>query len=154
MAKFVNEQDKERFEVAVAANMEKIIAAGAQQKYDCYGVYCIKVDDKIVYVGKSRNMLKRVAQHMAEIEETTEKNMYIVLRDLRAAHSLAFDTLYTTTEEDDDAIGFAEARLIKEYQPCLNIQFPHLDDYRKYDYRRLAKHITAKEVEQILDNFT
>ena len=30
-------------------------------KYEHPGIYCIKVDDKIVYIGKSLNMLKRVA---------------------------------------------------------------------------------------------
>ncbi len=30
-------------------------------KYEHPGIYCIKVDGKIVYIGKSLNMLKRVA---------------------------------------------------------------------------------------------
>lgn len=143
---------KEFFEQQVAANISTIVAAGAKEKYDCYGIYCIKVDNKIVYVGKSRNMLKRVAQHMAEIDYNEDKNMYRVLRELRSSHSLSFDVLCETTDGNDDEMGYAEAYAIKHHQPCLNIQFPHLDDYHKYDYRRLAKHITAKEVEEILVN--
>ena len=34
---------------------------GYADKYDHAGIYCIKIDDSIVYIGKSHNMLKRVA---------------------------------------------------------------------------------------------
>ncbi len=30
-------------------------------KYEKAGIYCIKIDNNIVYIGKSHNMLKRVA---------------------------------------------------------------------------------------------
>lgn len=155
MSKPMTEQEREIFEAAVAANIEIIKMAGAAEKYDHYGIYCIMVDKKIVYVGKSRNMLKRIAQHMYEIANNEKKNMYCVLRELReSSHSIAFDVLETIEEsgnqqEDDDKIGFAEARLIRHYLPCLNTQIPHMDNYRSYDTNRRAKTITAKE---ILDN--
>ncbi len=34
---------------------------GYVDKYEHAGIYCIKIDDAIVYIGKSSNMLKRVA---------------------------------------------------------------------------------------------
>lgn len=34
---------------------------GLAEKYEHAGIYCIKIDDKIVYIGKSLNMLRRVA---------------------------------------------------------------------------------------------
>ena len=34
---------------------------GFADKYEHAGIYCIKIDDKIVYIGKSSNMLRRVA---------------------------------------------------------------------------------------------
>ena len=34
---------------------------GFDKKYNSAGIYCIKIDDEIVYIGKSHNMLKRVA---------------------------------------------------------------------------------------------
>ena len=34
---------------------------GLAGKYEHAGIYCIKIDDKIVYIGKSSNMLRRVA---------------------------------------------------------------------------------------------
>lgn len=151
MSKPMSEQEKERFEAAVAANIEVIRMAGAADKYDHYGIYCIKVDGHIVYIGKSRNMLKRVAQHMYEISNNEKKNMYCVLRQLKATHSIAFDVL-ETTEENDDAIGIAEARAIRGYLPCLNTQIPKLENYRSFETNRHAKVITAKEIEEILDN--
>ncbi len=149
--KLTTEQEKKEYEERVAANILTIINKGYKDKYDHYGIYCIKVDNKIVYIGKSRNMLKRIAQHMAEIDCNTDKNMYNVLRELRPAHSIAFDALLVT-KDDDDEMGFAEARAIRHYQPCLNIQYPKLDNYHSFEYRRLAKHITAKQVEEFLDN--
>lgn len=149
--KTITEQEKKEFEERVAANMSIIVDRGYKDKYDHYGIYCIKVDNKIVYVGKSRNMLKRIAQHMTEIEYNTDKNMYNVLRELKTAHSISFDTLLVT-KEDDDEMGVAEAKAIRHYQPCLNIQYPKLENYHSFEYRRLAKHITAKQVEEILDN--
>ena len=34
---------------------------GLAAKYEHAGIYCIKIDDDIVYIGKSTNMLRRVA---------------------------------------------------------------------------------------------
>lgn len=151
MKKNATEQEKKEYEERTAANILTIVNKGYKDKYDHYGIYCIKVDGKIVYVGKSRNMLKRIAQHMTDIEYNEDKNMYVVLRELKIDHSISFDTLLVT-KEDDDEMGFAEARAIRHYQPCLNIQYPKLDNYHSFEYRRLAKHITAEQVLKILDN--
>ena len=34
---------------------------GLADKYEHAGIYCIKIDEPVVYIGKSYNMLKRVA---------------------------------------------------------------------------------------------
>lgn len=34
---------------------------GFAEKYEHAGFYCIYIDDKLVYIGKSHNMLKRVS---------------------------------------------------------------------------------------------
>ena len=34
---------------------------GLADKYEHAGIYCIKIDDDIVYIGKSTNMLRRIA---------------------------------------------------------------------------------------------
>ena len=50
---------------------------GYDQKYERAGIYCIKVDDRIVYIGKSHNMLKRVAAHYAAIKGETVTDVAI-----------------------------------------------------------------------------
>lgn len=40
---------------------------GLAPKYEHAGIYCIKIDDKIVYIGKSKNMLRRIADHYVGI---------------------------------------------------------------------------------------
>ena len=51
---------------------------GLAAKYDHAGIYCIKIDDTIVYIGKSTNMLKRVAQHYAAIKGQKERKYRIL----------------------------------------------------------------------------
>lgn len=34
---------------------------GLASKYEHAGIYCIKIDSDIVYIGKSGNMLRRIA---------------------------------------------------------------------------------------------
>ena len=34
---------------------------GLADKYEHAGIYCIKIDSMIVYIGKSVNMLRRIA---------------------------------------------------------------------------------------------
>ena len=46
---------------------------GLAPKYEHPGIYCIKVDREIVYIGKSANMLKRIAQHYVGIKKKSEK---------------------------------------------------------------------------------
>ena len=67
---------------------------GLAPKYEHAGVYCIKVDDYIVYIGKSMNMLRRVAQHYAGIQCETEKKYRILSEARRKGHAITFDVLY------------------------------------------------------------
>lgn len=46
---------------------------GLASKYEHAGIYCIKIDNDIVYIGKSGNMLRRIAQHYSGIKMGTEK---------------------------------------------------------------------------------
>jgi len=34
---------------------------GLAEKYEHAGIYCIKIDKEIVYIGKSANILRRIA---------------------------------------------------------------------------------------------
>lgn len=44
-----------------------------EEKYNHKGIYCIKIDDEVVYVGQSMNMYKRVIAHMNHIKNNLNK---------------------------------------------------------------------------------
>ncbi|MBQ4516215.1 MAG: GIY-YIG nuclease family protein [Clostridia bacterium] len=51
---------------------------GYDAKYERAGIYCIKIDNTIVYIGKSTNMLKRVSQHYVGIKMQSESKYKIL----------------------------------------------------------------------------
>ena len=110
---------------------------GYAPKYDHAGIYCIKIDDSIVYIGKSHNMLKRVAQHYVAIQGQTEKKYRIFAEAQRKGHSINFDVLYDAKERYHFAvteeIGQKEGEYIRKYKPALNTQIPREDDWHKFD---------------------
>lgn len=67
---------------------------GLGDKYEHAGIYCIKIDDEVVYIGKSGNMLRRIASHYANIQMGTEKKYRILAEARRRGHSITFDVLY------------------------------------------------------------
>jgi len=80
---------------------------GYSAKYEHAGIYCIKIDDKIVYIGKSTNMLKRVAQHYVAIQKVLDKTSkyYVLAEAKRRGHSINFDVLYYAVTKGYPAIG-------------------------------------------------
>lgn len=114
---------------------------GYTDKYDHAGIYCIKIDDEIVYIGKSHNILKRVAQHYVGIKTESEKKYRILSEARRKGHTIAFDVLYYAKEQRYNAIteeiGAKEGEYIRAYKPALNTQIPHADDWRKFDTCRI-----------------
>lgn len=119
---------------------------GLAPKYEHAGIYCIKVDEQIVYIGKSHNMLKRVAQHYVGIKCQSELKYRILSEVQRKGHSINFDVLYYATRQGhysiDDEIGEKEGEYIREYKPLLNTQIPKVEDWRLFDIEK----VNAKEV--------
>lgn len=121
-------------------------------KYNKPGIYCIKVQGQIVYIGKSLNMLSRIAQHIFEINRNKQKShKYQVLRQIKdKGVNIQFDVLRKcyakTATELYDALGDAEAWYIQQYKPALNYQLPHIGDYDNYDVNADAQRITAYEI--------
>lgn len=133
-----------------AENMyEWLKRKGYAPKYDHAGIYCIKIDDTIVYIGKSHNMLKRVSQHYAAIMGQTEKKYRIFAEAQRKGHSINFDVLYHAAETYYPAvkneIGQKEGEYIRQYKPILNTQIPREDDWRKFD-------VCAVDAREVLKN--
>lgn len=46
------------------AQLEEIMKKIPAEKYYGSGIYCIKANDKIVYIGQSKDMIVRVANHV------------------------------------------------------------------------------------------
>ena len=114
---------------------------GLAAKYEFAGIYCIKIDNEIVYVGKSGNMLRRIAQHYAGIQMGTEKKYRIMAEARRKGHSIGFDVLYyakSSRYADKLAeIGEKEGEYIREYRPCLNTQIPKKENWQTFDVREI-----------------
>ena len=110
---------------------------GLAAKYEFAGIYCIKIDEKIVYVGKSGNMLRRIAQHYAAIQMGTEKKYRIIAEAKRKGHNIGFDVLYYAKSRryaDKLAeIGEREGDYIRRHKPILNSQIPKEQDWSKWD---------------------
>ena len=121
---------------------------GLAAKYEHAGIYCIKIDDDIVYIGKSTNMLRRVAQHYAGIQTDSEKKYRIMAEAQRKGHFINFDVLYYATSQDKvnrmEEIGEKEGEYIRMYHPLLNTQIPLEDNWRSFDTNTIvAKSVLA-----------
>ena len=119
---------------------------GLAPKYEHAGIYCIQIDSTIVYIGKSRNMLRRVAQHYVGIQTQKEKKYRILAEAQRKGHAITFDVLYdaraTSAADIENEIGAKEGEYIRKYQPALNFQFPKEEEWRKFQ----TKEVNAREV--------
>ena len=123
---------------------------GLADKYEHAGIYCIKIDETVVYIGKSYNMLKRVAQHYAAIQQPTEKKYRILAEAHRKRHAINFDVLYYAKAQDYTSImaeiGEKEGEYIRQYKPILNTQIPKEDDWHKFDVNTLDAREILKSV--------
>ena len=125
---------------------------GYAEKYEHAGIYCIKIDNIIVYVGKSRNMLRRVAEHYVAIQQQAERKYRILEEAQRKGHAINFDVLYVArswySSEIEDEIGQKEGEYIRKYRPALNTQIPKADNWRSYEINEIASTITLSEILQ------
>lgn len=123
----------------------RLYEQGLAKKYEHPGIYSISIGDKLVYIGKSRDMLTRVAQHIDAIG-TDPSNKYKVLDKAREeGYRINFDVM-KYCEQDDDELGEAEAELINQHMPPLNYQIPTIGDYKHYTVNKKAKYITLAEI--------
>ena len=110
---------------------------GLAAKYEHAGIYCIKIDDIIVYIGKSGNMLRRIAQHYAGIQQGKEKKYRIISEAERKGHPITFEVLYYAKSrrlaERLAEIGEKEGEYIREYKPILNTQIPKAENWETWD---------------------
>lgn len=123
---------------------------GLADKYEHAGIYCIKIDNEIVYIGKSENMLRRIAAHYVGIRTGSEKKYRIMAEAQRRGHNIGFDVLYDATAKGRTKrlaeIGAKEGEYIRKYRPILNTQIPKAEDWHKYE----TNYVDAND---ILQNF-
>ena len=129
-----------------------LIRRGFKPKYDHAGIYCIKLDNQIVYIGKSTNMLYRVAEHYVGIQTGSETKYRILAEAARKNHSITFDVLYDASsfgrEQIQEEIGNMEGEYIRKYRPVLNTQIPKADNWRTYDVVQVD---ARKVLQQLLE---
>ena len=126
---------------------------GLAEKYEHAGVYCIKIDEQIVYIGKSLNMMDRIAAHYVGIKRGSELK-YRILQELqRKGKTVKFDVLYNAESEKYynavNEIGEKEGKLIREHLPLLNTQIPKKENWHKWDIKPLD---AKKVLSQLLEN--
>lgn len=122
---------------------------GLAAKYEYAGIYCIKIDQNIVYIGKSANMLRRVAQHYVGIQNETEKKYRILAEARRKGHSINFDVLYYAKSRNYvdklNEIGEKEGEYIRKYNPILNTQIPKEENWHTFNTQKIdAKSVLAE----------
>lgn len=119
---------------------------GLADKYRHAGIYCIKIDADIVYIGKSANMLRRIAEHYVGIKTGSEKKYRIIAEAQRKGHKVTFDVLYYAKSKcianQLAEIGDKEGEYIRRHKPILNTQIPKAEDWKKYDNNE----VNAREV--------
>ena len=126
---------------------------GLASKYESPGIYCIKLNERVVYIGKSQNMLERVAQHFVGIKQGSERKYRILAEAQRKGQTVGFDVLYYAKSKNKqeilNEIGEKEGELIREFHPILNTQIPKGEDWHKWN----VEEVDAREVlKLLLDN--
>lgn len=96
--------------------------AGVEEKYKGAGCYSISIDDKLVYIGSSSDLFRRLVEHLYNIDfpqESTGKHKYeIIQQAYLEGHDINFDVIYRAIDKRDALTK--EKELIRVSQPPLN----------------------------------
>ena len=102
------------------------------------GVYLYKdAQGRIIYIGKARNLRKRILSYFREASALTPKTAAMI------GHAASLETLSTTTEKEALLL---EASLIKKHRPHYNIV---LRDDKQYVLFRIAKDVPYPRLEVV-----
>ena len=100
------------------------------------GVYLYKdAQGRIIYVGKARNLRKRILSYFRDASALTPKTVAMI------GHAASLETLSTTTEKEALLL---EASLIKKHRPHYNIV---LRDDKQYVLFRIARDVPFPRLE-------
>ena len=103
------------------------------KKFDRPGIYGISIDNILVYIGKSENMLRRLSEHIVGIKTQSERK-YEIMAEAKFYHfSVNFKVLYyaksTSAPELKEELGAMEGQYIRTYLPPLNRFIPLESDW-------------------------
>lgn len=125
---------------------------GWAKQFEHPGIYCISINGQIVYIGKSKNMLRRLAQHWVGIKTGSERKYRILAEAKQHHHNVSFDVLHYAAEAAstllEQELGEKEGEFIRKEKPVLNTQIPKADNWRNYDINKTASTITLSEILQ------
>ena len=114
------------------------------------GIYSIMIQDKVVYIGKSINLLSRYCSHKKHIynnpkvdKEAKEHKYRIFKQALDKGYQVRFEILTYCQEQE---LGESEAIFISQYRPVLNYQYPIVGNHRHWRVNKLAKTITLDQI--------
>ena len=82
------------------------------------GIYGIKVNNCLVYIGQAIDINQRIQQHWAQMLGDSTENKYQLLHTCCRKYPITFWLLEEVEGDRDEA----EMKWIKALQPCLNSQ--------------------------------
>ena len=90
-----------------------------------------------MYIGKSHNILYRMAQHYAGMQLLANHKYRVLSEARRYGHRIRFFVLYTAAAGNPKAIteeiGQKEGEYIRRYLPPLNYQIPKEENWHEFN---------------------
>lgn len=129
-----------------------IIDSGKKDKYNKQGLYGIYLNNKLVYIGKSTNMLVRIANHMLAIDgiggdkDAWKYNM--IRQAIADGYRVRFDVIAEMEGCSCHELSLEEARTIGCRKPILNKQLPALDGSNSWSWNPNAKGKTYEDLKK------
>lgn len=133
---------KDKYYLETAKRYEQL--KQQRQDLDKSGIYCVKLQGQIIYIGLARNLLYRVLAHQVNTELDLPEHKYDVFRGIiQQGYTLSFEVLeYVPNIED---LKVVEGKWIRKYIPIMNYQIPKEDGIH-YTVNPIAKQATAQTV--------
>ena len=128
----------------------KYLEQNWSKQFQCAGVYSITINNKIVYIGKSNNILYRMAEHWSLMAYPKENKYKVLSEAKRRKYNVRFNVLYTaksnTRVEIEEEIGEREGHFIRQYRPPLNYQIPKEENWRSFESNKGALNISLDQI--------
>ena len=119
------------------------------QQYKHPGIYGIYINGHLVYIGKSTDMLWRLAEHYVGVKAQSSHKYRLIAEAKRRGFAVTYKPLYYavngTRLEIQEEIGQKESEYIRKYRPILNAQIPNEDEWKQYEFNHAAADLSAEE---------